>query len=76
VTDNSSIDQHFVKNPSELFTRSPDPLRVDLDSSVIVEAHLQCAAQEMPLSDADEKYFGSKTRVICENKLVRDAEGW
>ncbi len=43
---------------------------------MIIEAHLQCAALEMPLSSDDARWFGPLTKTICENNLVRDQEGW
>jgi DEAD/DEAH box helicase domain-containing protein len=49
---------------------------VDLESKVILEAHLQCAGQEMPLSLADEVYFGPLTKELCETKLKMDKDGW
>lgn len=51
-------------------------LMVDLDSKVILEAHLQCAAQEMPLCKADDVYFGPLPGELCDAKLNRDKDGW
>lgn len=52
-------------------------LVVDLDNEVILEGHLQCAANEMPISlDNDEQYFGPKFKAVAEQRLVRDAQGW
>lgn len=51
-------------------------LVVDLDSKVILEAHLQCAAQEIPLSKEDDMYFGPLLRELCDAKLSRDEDGW
>lgn len=48
---------------------------VDLESKVILEAHLQCAAHEMPLTSEDETYFGPSMKEICETKL-ENREGW
>ncbi|KAL1947966.1 hypothetical protein VTO73DRAFT_13690 [Trametes versicolor] len=76
VADSLPVDQHFINHPEELFDRNTDDLMVDLDSKVILEAHLQCAAYEMPLMDEDEAYFGSSMKEICETKLVEDKEGW
>ena len=70
------IDRHFVAHPEELFDKPLNELIIDLDSKVIVEAHLQCASQEMPLCFEDEKYFGPHTRELCETRLVKDADGW
>lgn len=76
VADSLPIDQHYVENPGQLFDKTTDDLIVDLESKVILEAHLQCAGYEMPLSLEDEKYFGPMTRELCESYLLRDEDGW
>ncbi|RPD79912.1 P-loop containing nucleoside triphosphate hydrolase protein [Lentinus tigrinus ALCF2SS1-7] len=76
VADALPVDQHYINNPEELFDRSTNDLMVDLDSKVILEAHLQCAAHEIPLTGEDEKYFGPNMKDICETKLEKDREGW
>ncbi|KAI9064267.1 P-loop containing nucleoside triphosphate hydrolase protein [Trametes sanguinea] len=76
VADSLPVDQHFINYPEELFDRTTDDLIVDLDSKVILEAHLQCAAHEMPLTDEDEIYFGPSMKELCETRLVKDKEGW
>lgn len=53
-----------------------DDLIIDLENSVILEAHLQCASHEVPLTAEDEKYFGSLTKELCETKLSKDKDGW
>ncbi|KAL1746966.1 P-loop containing nucleoside triphosphate hydrolase protein [Schizophyllum fasciatum] len=70
------LDQHYMENPEELFDGKIDDLIVDLDSKVVLEAHLQCAAHEMPLSLQDDIYFGPHMREICETRLSRDDDGW
>ncbi|KAI0703572.1 P-loop containing nucleoside triphosphate hydrolase protein [Cytidiella melzeri] len=70
------IDRHFVAHPEELLDKPINELVIDLDSKVIVEAHLQCAGQEMPLSLEDEKYFGPHTKELCETRLKKDEDGW
>ncbi|KAJ7470339.1 hypothetical protein FB451DRAFT_1135554 [Mycena latifolia] len=70
------IDQHFVKNPEELFDGNVDDLIVDLDNKILLEAHLQCAAQEMPICLADNRFFGPLLKEICETRLKVDNDGW
>jgi DEAD/DEAH box helicase domain-containing protein len=36
-------------HPDELFERPMGELIVDIENKVVLEAHLQCAAHEMPL---------------------------
>lgn len=51
-------------------------LMIDLESKVILEAHLQCAAQEMPLCKDDHAYFGPLLGELCDEKLSKDKDGW
>ncbi|EAU88392.2 DEAD/H helicase [Coprinopsis cinerea okayama7 len=76
VVEPFAIDQYYAKNPTELFDGRLDELMVDIDSKVVLEAHLQCAAFEMPLSGEDEEWFGPSTREICEQRLLKDKDGW
>ena len=76
VSDDLPIDRHYVSCPDELYSRSIDDLIVDVESKVIVEAHLQCAAHEMPLSKEDAVYFGASLGELCDSKLRKDQDGW
>ncbi|KAF8126549.1 DEAD H helicase [Boletus edulis] len=76
VADNLPIDQHYVQHPDDLFTKPMSDLMVDLDSKVLLEAHLQCAAHEMPLCKDDDVYFGPLLGELCDTKLSRDKDGW
>ncbi|KAG9318135.1 DEAD H helicase [Chiua virens] len=76
VADNQHIDQHYVQHPNDLFDKPMKDLMVDLDSKVILEAHLQCAAHEMPLCKGDDMYFGPMLGELCDTKLSRDKDGW
>ncbi|KAG8875050.1 hypothetical protein FRB97_005471 [Tulasnella sp. 331] len=79
VADSLPIDQHYVNNPEEIFDSTMADLVVDLSNEVVLEGHLQCAANEMPVSlDNDEQYFGDPKlfRKVCAERLVKDAEGW
>ncbi|KAF8275225.1 DEAD/H helicase [Lactarius quietus] len=76
VADESGTDSHYVAYPDDLFDKPTSNLVVNLESPMIIEAHLQCAALEMPMSSDDARWFGPLTKTICENSLVRDKEGW
>ncbi|KAI0051412.1 P-loop containing nucleoside triphosphate hydrolase protein [Auriscalpium vulgare] len=70
------LDQHYAESPSDLFDRPTDDLIIELDSKVVLEAHLQCAAHEMPLRRDDSSWFGPLMQEICEAKLHKDKDGW
>ncbi|KAF8894415.1 P-loop containing nucleoside triphosphate hydrolase protein [Infundibulicybe gibba] len=76
VADTLPVDQHYVNHPEELFDTKLDELVIDLDNRMVLEAHLQCAGHEMPLSLEDDKYFGPLLREICEKQLRKDEDGW
>lgn len=76
VADESGTDSHYVRYPDDLFDKPTADLVVNLESPLVIEAHLQCAAFEMPVSSDDAHWFGPLTTTLCETKLVRDKEGW
>ncbi|KAJ3802442.1 P-loop containing nucleoside triphosphate hydrolase protein [Lentinula aff. detonsa] len=76
IAEGLPIDQYYLNNPHELFDKDTDDLLIDLDNEIILEAHIQCAAHEMPICFEDEKYFGPLLKEICKFKLHRDEDGW
>ncbi|KAL2267489.1 hypothetical protein VTJ83DRAFT_4766 [Remersonia thermophila] len=77
VGDGFATDQHYMQNPDELFTKPNCALQVDLDNVLVKEAHLQCAAHEMPILPAsDAVYFGPDLAQICAERLVPDPQGF
>ena len=76
-----ALDQYFIKNPSEFFGRSLEAAVVDPDNPVVVQAHLPCAAQELPLNPATEKFFDLLTHqdkvdaLARQGRLLQSAQG-
>ncbi|HEX4979771.1 MAG TPA: DEAD/DEAH box helicase [Acidimicrobiales bacterium] len=58
VAGDDALDQWFAGHPSELFTRSPEPVVVNPSNPFILDPHLACAAYELPLTPDDERYWG------------------
>ncbi|ETN41802.1 uncharacterized protein HMPREF1541_03739 [Cyphellophora europaea CBS 101466] len=70
VGDCFPVDQHFMANPDELFTKPNCELQVDLGNELVVEGHIQCAAYEMPILPAeDARFLGAQLPQICTNRL-------
>lgn len=65
-----------MQHPEDLFDKPIEDLVFDLESKVILEAHLQCAAHEMPLCKDDHVYFGPSLGELCDTKLSKDKDGW
>ncbi|KZV69057.1 DEAD/H helicase [Peniophora sp. CONT] len=76
IASQAPVDQYYLANPEELWDKPMKELAVELDNAAIVEAHMQCAAFEMPMKKQDEKWFGPLTAEICAEKLVVDKDGW
>ncbi|KAL1918999.1 uncharacterized protein VTP21DRAFT_2380 [Calcarisporiella thermophila] len=72
----SPLDQHYMRNPDDLFQKPHENAGVDTQNSLVLEAHLQCAASEVPITlPSDTQFFGGKLQEICEDKLLRDIDG-
>jgi DEAD/DEAH box helicase domain-containing protein len=77
VGDAHPLDQHYMRNPDELFTKPNASLNIDVENNLILTSHLQCAAYEMPVHPiTDCKYFGNEVRRLCQECLVEDEEGF
>ncbi|KAG0186754.1 hypothetical protein DFQ28_007358 [Apophysomyces sp. BC1034] len=71
VADQGPMDQYYVHHPSELFEKRLDDIHLQVEHSIILESHIQCAAEELPLDvGQDQVYFGSNIKKICQDYLV------
>jgi len=75
-----ALDQYFMKHPESLFERSFEAAVLDPHNSYVVEAHLPCAAAEIPLTLGDGKYWGERLperleRLESAGLLSRSADG-
>ncbi|EXJ74837.1 DEAD/DEAH box helicase domain-containing protein [Cladophialophora psammophila CBS 110553] len=77
VGDCFAVDQYYMQNPDEIFTKPNCELQVDLQNELVVEGHIQCAAFEMPIkADEDEKFLGKMLAEICTERLSYDPMGF
>ncbi|KIV86896.1 hypothetical protein PV11_02477 [Exophiala sideris] len=77
VGDCFAVDQYYMQNPDEIFTKPNCELQVDLQNELVVEGHMQCAAYEMPIKpDEDVKFLGKMLPEICEERLTYDPMGF
>jgi len=75
-----ALDQYFMKYPEEFFGRSYESAVLDPNNPHVVGAHLVCAADEMPITLSDARYWPSGLeamleRLDLEGRLQRTAEG-
>lgn len=77
VGDCFAVDQYYMQNPDEIFTKPNCELQVDLTNELVVEGHVQCAAFEMPVQpDEDVKFLGKMLPEICSSRLTYDPMGF
>jgi DEAD/DEAH box helicase domain-containing protein len=75
-----ALDQYFMKHPDDLFERPFEAAVLDPDNPYVVDAHLPCAAAEIPLTLEDERFWpqdlpGHLDKLEREGLLNRTAEG-
>ncbi len=58
VAGDDQLDQWYAAHPGELTRRAPERAVVNPQNPYIMRAQVACAANEMPLSPDDERWFG------------------
>jgi DEAD/DEAH box helicase domain-containing protein len=58
VAGDDQLDQWYAAHPTELTRRAPERAVVNPSNPFVVRAHVACAAHELPLEPADERWFG------------------
>ncbi len=78
VAGNDQLDQWLMRNPAEVFSRSPEPAVVNLANPEILLPHIACAAYEYPLTRADDQWWpgllddGIRDLVLDDRVQVRE----
>ena len=69
------LDQYFMKHPDDFFGRPHEQAIIDLHNRYISLGHIMCAASELPLTEADKKYFPElfqeSIQALEQQNLVR-----
>ncbi|GAA6037733.1 hypothetical protein JCM8097_002314 [Rhodosporidiobolus ruineniae] len=81
ICDPFPLDQHYARNPDLIFSSPFQQLNLDLDNPLVLEGHIQCAADEFPLHpEEDAPYFSAgdaeKLRRLCVERLRGDDDGF
>lgn len=74
VAGDDQLDQWFLAHPDELLARPPEPVVVNPDNPYVVDPHLRCAAHELPLSHADQRWWPAEVLGDGVRRLVQDDE--
>ena len=57
VAGDDQLDQWLAAHPDELLARPPEPAVVNPANPFVLDPHLRCAAHELPLTHADERWW-------------------
>jgi DEAD/DEAH box helicase domain-containing protein len=77
VAGEDQLDQWLMAHPTEVFTRPPEPAVINPANPFILHPHLGCAAFELPLTPADERWWpevlddGVRTMVHDDKLKIR-----
>jgi DEAD/DEAH box helicase domain-containing protein len=66
VASSNALDQYYMRYPKEFFERNCEEAVLNVSNTYIQAGHVLCAAKEIPITGADEKYFGSGLAMIIE----------
>ncbi|MCW4000611.1 MAG: DEAD/DEAH box helicase [Candidatus Bathyarchaeota archaeon] len=75
------LDQYFMKHPKDFFDRPHEQAIIDLHNRQITSGHIMCAAEELPLTDEDQKFFPEvykeSIQILAEKNLLKKTpQGW
>lgn len=62
----------YQRHPEELSDQPLDDIQFDVENNkLVLESHLQCAAEELPINiDHDQAFFGPNVPQVCEEHLM------
>lgn len=58
VAGDDQLDHWFIAHPDQLFSRAPETAVINPWNTQVLLPHLACAAHELPLTPADERWWG------------------
>ena len=81
VARDDPLDTYLVHHPESVFGRPVEATVLDPDNPYVLEPHLECAAAELPLTEADLEIFGPTTEALLADlvrrgRLRHRAAGW
>ena len=81
IAQRDALDQYFMNHPEDFFQRPFEAAVVDPNNVEVLDAHLPCAAAEIPLGENDDLYgdggvLAARTPILEDSgALLRSAEG-
>lgn len=73
VAGEDALDQYYMTHPDRLFGKPSEAAVVNPANPQVLAAHAGCAAYEMPLTNADDEFFGHQLEELVTELVDRGA---
>jgi len=73
VAQEDALDQHFMRNPDDFFSRQVESTVLNPHNRIIMKRHLVCAAAEQPISLQDPIIGGKSTQSVINELAEKGA---
>ncbi|MGH7738838.1 MAG: Zn-binding domain-containing protein, partial [bacterium] len=76
-----AMDQYWMKHPEKFFTMKPESLMVGFENETIAQAHLRCAAAEIPLTLEQDRFIYGRVLddllpgLVEQGRVLESAQG-
>lgn len=79
VAGEDALDQYFMRNPEDFFSRPPEKAVMNPDNATIVARHIECAAMELPLKLDEPELMSpggqaAKEILLANRRLAANAD--
>jgi DEAD/DEAH box helicase domain-containing protein len=72
IAGDDQLDQWYARHPRELLERPAEAVVVNPDNPFVARAQVACAAHELPLTHADERWFGDVLDDVVRDLVLDD----
>ncbi len=72
IAGDDQLDQWYARHPDELFRRQAEAAIVNPHNPFVLRPHIGCAAHELPLTTADEDWFGEGLDDVVRELVHED----
>ena len=68
----NQLDQYYMNNPKAFFSKPPEKAIIDLSNPILQEAHLLCAANELPLKKGEALTYFNISDAVLDEMVEKD----
>jgi DEAD/DEAH box helicase domain-containing protein len=72
IAGDDQLDQWYARHPAELLDRPAEAVVVNPDNPFVARAQIACAAHELPVTHADDRWFGAALDDAVRDLVLDD----